>query len=233
MGGIPNRVAVVLSIVAVAVVYTTGVGASAAKQPAKPVTLTADQLTAATLTLTDMPAGTETLAVSSLQPNATGGPCNGPDMPTLAEKAGNVAEGHAVFDNAAGAAQIFANTLYSFPSVNAAKHYMQLVKASIKSCTTGWSTHSSPDPADPPNQLTIKLLPFTKLADERFVSQSVDTTLSNTTDSVVLRLGNHVSTIDITGGTANLGGALPPEFRTYAMKSVNHLAAALHEATAK
>ena len=210
MGGIPSRVAVVLLLVAVAVVVTTGAGASAVKQPAKPVTLTADQLTAATLTLSDMPAGTQTLAVSSLQPNATGGPCNGPDMPTLAEKAGKVAEGHTVLGNAAGAAQFFANTLYSFPSIGAAKHYMQLVKASIKSCTTGWSTHSSPDPADPPNKLTIKLLPFTKLADERFASQLVDTTLSDTTDSVVLRLGNHVSTIDITGGTANLGGALPP-----------------------
>ena len=154
-------------------------------------------------------------------------------MPTLADKAGKVAEGHAVLTNEAGAAQFFANTLYSFPSVSAAKHYMQLFKTSIKSCTTSWSTHASPDPADPPNQLTIKLLPFPKLADERFASQSVDTTLSNTTDSLVLRLGNHVSAIDITGGTTNLGGALPPELRTYAMKSVNHLAAALHEATAK
>jgi hypothetical protein len=169
MGGMPNRVPVVLAIAAVSMMMTAA-GAGAAKQPSKPVTLTADQLTAATLTLSDMPAGTQTLAVTSPPPNPTGGPCNGPDMPTLADKAGKVAEGHAVLTNEAGAAQFFANTLYSFPSVSTAKHYMQLVETSIKSCTTGWSTHSSPDPADPPDQLTIKLLPFTKVADERFAS---------------------------------------------------------------
>ena len=232
MGATPNRVAAVLLTVAVAVVVTQA-EAGAAKQPTKPVVLTAHQLNAAGLTLSDMPAGTQTLTVPSLQPNATGGPCNGSDAPSLAEKAGKVAEGHAVLTNEAGAAQFFADTLYSFPSVTAAKHYVQLVRASITACTTGWSTHSSPDPADPPNQLTITLLPFPKLADERFASQVVDTTLSDTTDSVVLRIGNHVSTVDLTGGSANLGAGSPPELRTYAQKAVNHLAAAVRQATTK
>jgi hypothetical protein len=232
VGGTPNRVAVVLLTVAVAMVVT-GAEAGAAKQPPRPVVLTADQLNAGTLTLSDMPAGTQALATGSATLSATGGPCNGPDALTLAEKAGKVAEGHSVLNNDAGAFNFFVNTVLSFPSVSAAKHYLQLVKASIKACTTGWSTHSSPDPADPPNQLTIKLLPFTKLADERFADQVVDTTLSDTTDSVVLRLGNHVSLVSLTGGSANLGTGSAPELRTYAQKALNHLAAALRQATTK
>ena len=168
--------------------------------------LTSEQIQRALLTLSDLPpdAGFMALPAAPTAPSGrdTGGVCDGPDVYALAAKAGSSASGAANFFNNNPDGPYVQEVVFAFPSVAAAKKYMSAAKKQVTQCKAGWSSVTSPDPADPPTHWSIELRAIAKIGDQRFASRATgtgggddltrDPDLPRITDQAIVRVGNHV-----------------------------------------
>jgi hypothetical protein len=154
---------------ALVVAFVIGAGTAAAAAPAnkprpKPVVFANEQVPSALLAVEDFPAGWAGVQKSAGAPE---GACNGPNALARAQSAGVVGMGEANFAKDPTNGPFVSASLYSFPSVAAAKTFMRTSAVQVKACTTQWQT---PNPQQPrPGDTwtwTVSAMSFPRVGDQ-------------------------------------------------------------------
>jgi PknH-like extracellular domain len=230
VSGLRAAVAALIGLLVVSTVTTSD--ASAAQQ--QPGALTEEQIQRALLTLADLPSGfMQAPGVSGAPPaSETGGVCNGPNVFAVAQKAKSSASGTVNFYNANPDGPYVSEVVFAFPSVAGAKQFMKAAKRQVAQCKTGWSTSTSPDPADPPTDWTIELRPIAKIGEQRFADRAEgtgggdditrDPDLPRINDDAVVRAGNHVALVT-RFGISEVVGSGRAELEDLAKKAVKQV----------
>ena len=206
-------------VVAVLGLVLASSGVAAAKGAPAPILLTEEQVRNALLAPDEMPKGWTQDSAPTQEASATGGLCNGSNRIGLIQQFGGSYVGEATYGKDFVVGPAVAENLIGFPTVDAAKDYLEAIPETVAGCPAGWD---EADPSTAGRMLHSTVTPFAfkkegdqvyayRLKTEETTNGQAGRTWMN--DKVMVRSGNHVVTVNHFGTAADRA-ALRTHFRT-------------------